>query len=197
MYHTEGIVIAVGPIGEGDVILSVFTRDFGKLTCRAQGVRKAGSRLRSILQTGALIDFHFLPLRSGIFRLTSPSLVALYPRGIRRASTLPVFLESIAVFNRAVLDGEKDPHLWAFMRGWIDALSDADPTFEEDRARLWFLGNLMTVLGHVSEENARYFTMPLPAFSEKNTPDAVRSTVSQFFHAYIPYGGTAGKKTIQ
>lgn len=43
-FKTEGVVIKRRNIGEADKILTVFTRDFGKLQIKAKGVRRITSR---------------------------------------------------------------------------------------------------------------------------------------------------------
>ena len=45
IYKTEGIIIKVKETGEADKVLSVFTKDFGRLEIFAQGVRKEKSKL--------------------------------------------------------------------------------------------------------------------------------------------------------
>ena len=49
-YKTQGIVLKQMPIGEADRILSIFTRDFGKVRVVARGVRKPTSKLAGHLE---------------------------------------------------------------------------------------------------------------------------------------------------
>ncbi|MEK7636151.1 MAG: DNA repair protein RecO [Patescibacteria group bacterium] len=198
MYKTEGIILASEKTRESDIALSVFTRDFGKISCVAQGVRKNDSRLRSILQIGAHIDFQFITLRSGRFRLTSPALISLYPRGSVRGGTLPVFLYSLDLCNRIVLEGERDIRLWNLMIKWADHLSRDEmhapigEVFSVDifsRARFWFLGNLLVVLGHVSAEDERYFSESFSSFISGGQSAVAREKYEKIERAYVRYCG--------
>ncbi len=200
MYKTEGIILAGEKIGESDIVLSVFTRDFGKMFCIAQGVRKNDSRLRSILQIGAHINFQFVALRSGRFRLTSPVLISLYPQGSVRARALPVFLYSLGLCNRIVLEGERDIRLWQFMIEWAEHVSrdEASVSIGEapsvdifSRARFWFLGNFLAILGHVSVEDERYFSEPFSSFVVDGYSVIAREKREKVERAYVQYCGVS------
>lgn len=172
MHKTQGIILASEKIAEADQFFYIFTQDFGKIACVAQGVRKNDSRLKSILQTGARIHFNFIALRSGRFRLASPSLVALYPYGEHRDAGLAVYLKSLALINKIVLENQSDEKLWNFLASWSGAFSAlADfSAYNQERAYFWFLGNLLTVLGHMPQKTATIFIKELNLFiSEKNT----------------------------
>ena len=46
----EGIVIRTMPYGENNKIVTLFTREAGKITCMARGAKKPASRLAAITQ---------------------------------------------------------------------------------------------------------------------------------------------------
>ena len=49
-YKAEGVVLRQAPIGEADRILTLYTREMGKLRCVARGVRRTKSRLGGHLE---------------------------------------------------------------------------------------------------------------------------------------------------
>ena len=49
-YKTQGVVLKQTPIGEADRVLSIFTRDLGKVRVVARGVRKPRSKLAGHLE---------------------------------------------------------------------------------------------------------------------------------------------------
>jgi DNA repair protein RecO (recombination protein O) len=49
-YKTEGIIIRRNNIGEADKILTIFTKDFGKIQAKAKGIRKITSKRSSSLE---------------------------------------------------------------------------------------------------------------------------------------------------
>ena len=178
-------------------------------------MRKNDSCLRSILQIGAHINFQFVALRSGRFRLTSPVLISLYPRGLARVSALPVFLYSLGLCNRIVLEGERDTRLWRFMIQWAEHIShDEAIRFAEDtrnqsiretsaligdafsmdifsRAHLWFLGNFLVILGHVSAEDERYFSKSFSSFVADGYSVIAREKREKIERAYVRYCGVS------
>lgn len=58
-YKTEGIIIRVRDYKEADRIITVFTRDYGKVQAIAKGCRKQKSRKRGIIQLFTYGDFAF------------------------------------------------------------------------------------------------------------------------------------------
>ena len=56
-YKTEGIVLRETPYRDADKILTVLTRDSGKITLKARGVRKNTSQLKSACQLLAYSEF--------------------------------------------------------------------------------------------------------------------------------------------
>lgn len=58
-YKTEGIVLRETQYQESDKLLNVLTRDYGKITLRARGVRKTSSNLKSGCQLLAWSEFTY------------------------------------------------------------------------------------------------------------------------------------------
>lgn len=56
-YSTEAIILAVKDYSEADRILVVFSKDYGKLSLIAKGVRKTNSKKRGHLEVFNLIKF--------------------------------------------------------------------------------------------------------------------------------------------
>src|SRR3989344_6185851 len=65
MYFTLAIVLSSGAAGESDGLYSLYTKDFGKIRARAQGVKKVDAKLRGHLETLALSRVGFVQTRHG------------------------------------------------------------------------------------------------------------------------------------
>lgn len=61
-YKTEGIILKRSNFGEADRLLTIFTRNHGKIRCRAPGIRKTQSRKGAHLE---LFNFSSLFLAQG------------------------------------------------------------------------------------------------------------------------------------
>lgn len=77
-FTTEGIVLKRSNSGEADRIVTLFTRDFGKMVCVAKGVRKMTSSKRSALEPGTHSKV-FCVRGNGLPILTQAQLIADFP----------------------------------------------------------------------------------------------------------------------
>lgn len=67
---TAGIILGGRNLGETDRTLVVFTKDLGKITCLAKGVRKSVSKLKAITQQFTLVNLTLNASRSGLYIIT-------------------------------------------------------------------------------------------------------------------------------
>ena len=76
---TEGIVLKTNDYGEGNKILSVYTKEMGKVGMMAQGARKTKSRFAAVSQpfTHAFFLFH---IGSGLASLNQADLIQTFPK---------------------------------------------------------------------------------------------------------------------
>lgn len=151
MYATEGIVLKKLDIGEADALYALYTRDFGKVIARAQGIRKNGAKLRGHLESLSLSAVRLINGRNGE-KLIGASLVHFYGRMRSRDATLRLASYVAARLNEHCFVGERDDALWNLASAAFRAL-DA-PAFPEDgeaRFRKEFDKNLSLCLGHGSD----------------------------------------------
>jgi DNA repair protein RecO len=64
-YRTEGIILGGSNTGEADRIYNIFTREFGLLRIKAQGIRKLESKLKFHLQNLYLVDLYLISGKGG------------------------------------------------------------------------------------------------------------------------------------
>ncbi len=101
-YRSEGIVLGGASFGEGNRYVAIFTRDFGLVNMRVQGVRTVQSKFRCHLEDYALTQIGFVRGRDS-WRLTNA--VKVYnidarlmekPRARRLAAQLISLLKRLA-----------------------------------------------------------------------------------------------------
>ncbi|OGZ97531.1 MAG: DNA repair protein RecO [Candidatus Sungbacteria bacterium RIFCSPHIGHO2_02_FULL_41_12b] len=70
MHSTEGIILKKEPYGEADLLITILTKDFGKIKVMAQGVRKEAAKLKGHLEplTHSAISF---VIGKNFYRITS------------------------------------------------------------------------------------------------------------------------------
>ncbi len=72
---TDGIVLRETPLGENGKLLVFFTRQHGRLTAAAKGVKKAGSSMVQIAQLFAYSDLELYRGSSSLYTLTGGTLI--------------------------------------------------------------------------------------------------------------------------
>lgn len=151
MYATDGIVLKKLDIGEADVLYALYTKDFGKVVARAQGIRKNEAKLRGHMEPFSLSAVRLISGRNGE-KLIGASLVHFYERMRARDATLRLAAYAAARLDEHCFAGEQDDALWHLARATFQALDALD--FPEDagpRFRREFDENLSLCLGHGSD----------------------------------------------
>jgi DNA repair protein RecO (recombination protein O) len=77
-FTTEGIVLKRSNSGEADRIVTVYTRDHGKIACIAKGVRKITSTKKSALEPGTYSKIYCAEGK-GMPILTQAQIIEEYP----------------------------------------------------------------------------------------------------------------------
>ena len=77
-YKTEGIVLRETEYRDSDKLLTVLTRDYGKITLKARGVRKNTSKLKSACQLLSYAEFTYQDY-GGYFTVTEAVCKEMFP----------------------------------------------------------------------------------------------------------------------
>jgi hypothetical protein len=128
--------------------------------------------MRSIVQVGHAIDCVILPLRSGRYRLTSPSIIDAFASVRDDAEKLPLKLFSLGLLNNILHEGERDEKVWNFLVQWLLELEDVTirNTAECVRSASWFLAHLLSHLGGLNQKEKEALPETLrEALSEKSS----------------------------
>lgn len=75
---TEGIVLKESSLGENGKLLTLFTKDYGKITVAAKGVKKPGSSLVHVAQLFAYSKLEIYKGSSSLFTLTGGELIETF-----------------------------------------------------------------------------------------------------------------------
>lgn len=122
MHSTEGVILKKIDVGEVDSLFTIYTKDFGKIRARAQGIKKEGAKLRGHLEILSHANISFVLGKNGE-RLTGATLLNFWS-GIRGDfSKTAVACFAADLIDKNCLNGEKDKTLWDFL---IEALHDLE-----------------------------------------------------------------------
>tara|TARA_Y100000590_G_scaffold457152_1_gene609149 strand:- start:2646 stop:3416 length:771 start_codon:yes stop_codon:yes gene_type:complete len=78
-YRTKSVVLRRRDLGEADRIITLFTREHGKRSAVARGVRKPGSRLAGHVELFTVIDAYLI-VGSNLDVLTQASSINIFPK---------------------------------------------------------------------------------------------------------------------
>ena len=121
MYFTDAIVLSRTDIGEADAIFSLYTKEYGKIRARAQGIKKGRAKLRGHLETLALSRVGFVATKNGE-RLIYAEASAMWP-GIRADfECLRAAIYFASLVDSATFVGEPDPDVWSHLKSAFGAL---------------------------------------------------------------------------
>ncbi|KKS94385.1 MAG: repair protein RecO protein [Microgenomates group bacterium GW2011_GWC1_43_13] len=156
-YTSEGIVIARRNFGEADRILVLYTKNFGKVSLIAKGIRRPKSKKRGHVEVFNKIKFQAARGR-GLGMITEAEVIedfAEIRKSLRRISLAYYLME---VVGRITHDGEEKAEVYDLL---LETLSKLKSTKMLKKLRLDFITSLLITLGYWPDGK------PLPAPDEK------------------------------
>lgn len=143
LYTLEGIVLRRRSLGEADRLVTLFTRDRGKMTVVARGARRPRSRLGGRLEPPARIRALVAEGRT-LDVLAQVDVLDAYPalRGdLERVAATALVLELV---DRALADRQPHPDVYRLLLEALALLVHGGG----DLACTWFLARLLVLTGH-------------------------------------------------
>lgn len=113
-YISEGIVLDIESNGDLDKIVSVFTKNFGKIIAKVKSANKINSKLRGHIDPGNLIIVRFIFKNK--FQLVD----------VLKEKKLNLNFIDLALLNKLLPEMEQDEHLYFKLKNeifnWVDIL---------------------------------------------------------------------------
>ncbi len=132
-YRTQGIILRRGDFGEANLLVHIYTRDFGKIEAVGRSARKAKGKLKGLLEPFLYADFNlvhgkkmdtvansfviepFLALRGSFGKILAASVIAeiadrMTAEGYRDERVFELISSSLRFLDGA--DGEGGKSLW-------------------------------------------------------------------------------------
>jgi DNA repair protein RecO (recombination protein O) len=142
-FNDEGLVLARKNYGEADRILVVFSKNHGRVSLLAKGVRKVGSRKRGHLEIFNHIKFQAV-IGKGLDLITEAEIIENFEhirRNLKKVSLAYYFME---VVGRTIHEEEPHKELFDLILNYLYQL-------EEERKlknlRLKFITDILVSLG--------------------------------------------------
>jgi len=152
--HSTAIILNRSAYRESDSLVTVYTRNFGKLTLVARGTKKIQSKLAGHLEPISLADILIIKGR-GFDYVGSALMTNAYLALKDNLNKIYYAGRTVNWFSRLVKDGEPDERLFLLLSRWLEVLSGyPDEEFTKENGELFFAFfalKLMTELGYKPE----------------------------------------------
>jgi len=146
-YSSLGIILARRNFGEADRILSIYTKDHGRISLIAKGIRKPKSKKRGHLEVFSFVKFQALSGR-GLDMMTEAELIDDFSdirKSLNKVSLAYYFAE---VIGRITHEGEPSIGLFNLI---LNNFQKLKKTKGLKTLRINFLNNLLIEMGYWPE----------------------------------------------
>jgi DNA repair protein RecO (recombination protein O) len=123
----RAVVLRTYEYGETSLVVSVLTRELGKIRLLAKGANRTGSPFAGALRTGSIgeIVFYYKQDR-GLHPLKEIESRNVFENYVEDLEKLCIFQAGLEVVDRAVIEREADERTFDLLEGFITALPGAD-----------------------------------------------------------------------
>lgn len=143
-YSSEGIVLGRRNFGEADRILSIYSKEQGRISLIAKGIRRPKSKKRGHVEIFSHVKFQAV-LGHGLDIMTEAEVQNDFSEirlNLKRVSLAYYFME---VMGKITQDGEPNPILFNLL---LDSLNDLNSTNNLKDLRISFILKLLTSMGY-------------------------------------------------
>lgn len=143
-YSSEGIVLSSRKYSESDRILSIYTRDYGKVDVIAKGVRKLKSRKRGSLEVFAHVKFA-ASRGKGLDIITEVEMITSFNefrKNLKKTSVAYFFVETV---NKLTKVDEANFELFDLLLGY---LKDLEGNMKLKALREEFVEEILVLTGY-------------------------------------------------
>lgn len=149
---TRAIILKTEQVGEKDVFLSLFTREFGFIYARATGVRTTYSRLRFALQPMTLSYISVVHGKSG-WVVTNATFLRSYYFDSEHMFQKQTLSKIIFLLNRLYIGEESNVYLYDFLEENLTMISKSTDTAQDMKLHeLFTVFKMLEKLGYIEND---------------------------------------------
>ncbi|OGC91965.1 DNA repair protein RecO [Candidatus Amesbacteria bacterium RIFCSPHIGHO2_02_FULL_47_9] len=115
-YTDEGVVIKRFNYGEANKLLTLFTRNHGKVTIKAIGLRRSTSKRVGLLELFNHIKFHAVFGRGEIDTLTEVQLIESHPYWRKHLGRVTLAYQMAEVIDKLTPDHQPHPEIFEVLK---------------------------------------------------------------------------------
>lgn len=154
MYNTQAFVLRHTEKGEADRDFFLYTERFGLIRAGAQGVRKISAKLKGHLELFSETEITLVEGRGG-YRLIGALLIDPHRNIVSSLEKQRLAASAVTILSTIAFEGQ-DTAIWKLLSDFFKLLNTETyvPDLECDRVFIWFLVNLLSVLGYALSRDA-------------------------------------------
>lgn len=146
-FSSQGVVLSRRDHSEADRILTVYSKDLGKITLIAKGVKRPESKKRGHLEIFNLIKFSGVPGKTWDI-MTEAEIIDPFIEVRHNLDRISVAYYLIEVVNKITHDGEKNQELYDLLTEYLEILKTRKAL---KTLRLDFVKQTLIILGYWPE----------------------------------------------
>ncbi len=144
-HSAVSIVLTRTNYGEADRIITVLTKDNGKIRLVAKGVRKIRSKLAGGIELFSTNDIMYLPGKGGLGTLVSSRLRKNYGSIVKNIDRTMYAYDALKMIHK-ITEDSPEPEYFILLEHMLAALNDE--TIALDVIKTWFHLQLLKLGGH-------------------------------------------------
>lgn len=124
-YKSEGIVLKRSNFGEADKIVTVYSKNYGKVTLLAKGMRRMNSRKRGNLEVFNKVSF-FAAKGKGMDIVTETELVESYSTWRKDLHKIAVAYQLCEMVDKLTVEGSEQEGVYLLLLDYLNNLNFCD-----------------------------------------------------------------------
>ncbi len=158
LYKTSGIIIKRTNWREFDRLITVYTKDFGKLLIKGRAIRKNQAKLKGHLELFLLAHLMIAPGK-GLDIITGAETIESFPYLHKNLPSLYATLYFSELLDKLIAGPEKDEHLWQLI---LSSFKNLDKKESDIKAIVSnFEDKLLQILGYGQQKDFINFVQGL------------------------------------
>ncbi len=150
MIKTEGIILKKAGLNEKDRLLTVYTKELGKVLVSAKGVRKLESKLRYSIESISCVQLILVEGKNFLI-LKDTVLKNQFLKIKKDLEKIKIAKEIADLIDEAIVGEEKDENIWKLILNIFKDLNNVDFTYAKASVDK-FQKNLIELLGYDPDE---------------------------------------------
>jgi DNA repair protein RecO (recombination protein O) len=147
-YRTQGFILKKEDRGEADKILTVYTKDFGKLRILGKAIRKIQSKLRGGVRQFSLSETEFIQGKT-YKTLIDSSTIENFKNLRKDLKKIKIAYQITDVLDNLVRGEEKDEKIWDLLNETFQKLNNCQLSIVNCQSLYYyFLWNVLSILGY-------------------------------------------------